>query len=642
MLRRLLFLVALGISTVCLTAPDVDSAETAPSSQVAWRLLDYVAVDYPGAVENGGVVSTSEYAEMVEFSASVRDRLATLPVTGGQPQLIAEADQLKAAIARKAPGAEVADRARRLAAEVLEAYPIPLAPMAAPNLRRAKGLYTQECAGCHGLTGRGDGPNAKAMNPRPIAFTDLERARQRSVFGLYQVISQGLDGTAMASFDRLPSQDRWALAFYVGRFAFGDGQSKAGKRRWEAEATLRDRVADMEALTQTTPATLAQDIGEAPADQVMAYLRRHPEALSQHGTGGLAVARLKLAEALAAYQSGDRKRAQELALAAYLDGFEPVEPALKARDPALLTRIEAAMGGLRAGISKGAPVPEVRAMGDRVVALLNASERALSPEKASAVSSFAGAFAILLREGVEALLIIVAIIAFLRKADRKDVLAYVHGGWISALVAGGATWLAATYLISISGASRELTEGFGSLISALVLISVGVWMHGKSHADAWQTYIRTQLSAALSKRSAWFLFLLAFVVVYREVFETILFYAALWSQGAQLALLAGAGSAVLTLALIAWALLSYSKRLPISLFFAYSSLLISILAVVLAGKGVAALQEAGLLGIQPLSLMPRIEVLGMFPTIEGLAAQLTALAVIGVGFSFNRHRPGAT
>ena len=157
--------------------------------------------------------------------------------------------------------------------------------------------------------------------------------------------------------------------------------------------------------------------------------------------------------------------------------------------------------------------------------------RALSPQEASIGSSFAGAFTILLREGLEALLIVVAMIAFLRKAERADVLPYVHGGWIAALAAGGMTWAAATYLISISGASRELTEGFGSLIAAVVLVSVGLWMHGKAQADAWQRYVHEKLSHALSRKSAWFLFLLAFVVVYREVFETVLFYAAMWSQG---------------------------------------------------------------------------------------------------------------
>ena len=122
-------------------------------------------------------------------------------------------------------------------------------------------------------------------------------------------------------------------------------------------------------------------------------------------------------------------------------------------------------------------------------------------------------------------------LAFLEKADRKDVLRYVHGGWTSALVAGGATWLVATYAIGISGASRELTEGFGSLFAAVVLLSVGIWMHGKAQAGQWQRYIQEKLARALGGQSGWLLFGLAFVVVYREVFETILFFAALWSQG---------------------------------------------------------------------------------------------------------------
>ncbi|WP_288758867.1 FTR1 family protein, partial [uncultured Brevundimonas sp.] len=256
----------------------------------------------------------------------------------------------------------------------------------------------------------------------------------------------------------------------------------------------------------------------------------------------------------------------------------------------------------------------------------------LAPSEASALSTFLGAFTILLREGLEALLIVIAMVAFLRKAERQDVLRYVHGGWVAALVAGSATWAAATWLIAISGASRELTEGVGSLVSASVLLSVGVWMHGKAQAGAWQAYIRDKLSAALSKRSAWFLFLLAFIVVYREVFETILFYAALWSQGTQGALLGGAALAVVCLALIGWGLLMFSKRLPISQFFAYSALLIAALAVVLAGKGMAGLQEAGVVDIRPLAALPRVEILGLFPTWEGLAAQLLALTAVVIGF----------
>jgi len=156
-----------------------------------------------------------------------------------------------------------------------------------------------------------------------------------------------------------------------------------------------------------------------------------------------------------------------------------------------------------------------------------------------ASSADPGSFTILLREGVEALLIVIGMIAFLRKAERRDVLPYLHAGWIGALLAGGVTWAIATYAVSISGAEREATEGLSALFAAIVLLSVGIWMHQKSMAGRWQQYLQEKMSAALTRRSATFLFVLSFVAVYREVFETILFYAAMWNEQDSSAILAG-------------------------------------------------------------------------------------------------------
>ena len=273
------------------------------------------------------------------------------------------------------------------------------------------------------------------------------------------------------------------------------------------------------------------------------------------------------------------------------------------------------MGGLRAAIGRGAPPADVAARVERLQALFTEAEAALAPEAASAASTFLGAFAILLREGLEALLIVVAMIAFLGKAERRDLLRYVHGGWIAALVGGVATWWAATHFISISGAGRELTEGFGSLLAALILLFVGVWMHGKAQAGAWQRYVSEKLDRALSRGSAWLLFGLSFVAVYREVFETIIFYRRDRARRATArALLGGIAVAAALLALIAWAMLRFSRKLPIAKFFQYSAALIAVLAVVLAGKGVAALQEAGMIGVTPLAGFPRSPILGLYPT----------------------------
>lgn len=605
--------------------------------QTAWRLLDYMAVDYGGAVADGSVKSAPEFAEMNEFAAGVSTRLRSLPANPERQSLIQRASQLQGVIARKGSPQEVAALAHGLAADLLKAYPVPLAPDKAPAFATGTQLFAQNCSSCHGLTGDGHGPDAAKLTTPPIAFTDAERARQRSVFALYQVITQGIDGTAMQSFADLPNDQRWALAFRAGSFALTDAQAVEGERLWKSDASLRARIPDLKTLVALTPAALAGSIGQAKADAVLAYLRRHPNQVMQQAPGSLAVARAKLAQSLAAFRRGDRPAAKELALSAYLDGFEPIEPTLSARDSTLMSRIEGAMGEYRAAVDSNASTDDAAERVAVLDSLFDDAEVALAPDAATEASTFLGAFTILLREGLEALLIVVAMIAFLRKAERPDALRYVHGGWVGALVAGGVTWAVATYAIGISGASRELTEGFGSLFAAVVLLSVGIWMHGKAQADQWQRYIREKMSRALSGGSGWFLFGLAFLVVYREVFETILFYAALSTQGNNAMLLAGAGAAIGLLGVIAWAMLRYSRTLPITLFFRYSSWLMAVLTVVLAGKGVAALQEAGIIDIAPLASIPRLSMLGLFPTWQSVLAQLLMLAAIVIGFAWNRR-----
>ncbi len=615
-------------------------ARAAPQDEVqtAWRLLDYIAVDYRVAVESGRVVNDAEFQEMVEFSRSVSERLGALPANPAKASLLSEATRLQRAIGAKSPPPEIAILARKLGTDLLAAYPVPLAPTSTPNPTRGAALYAENCASCHGAKGEGPSGAFAQLDPPPIAFIDRERARDRSLFGLYQVVSQGLEGTAMQSFASLSAEDRWNLAFHTGGMAFDD--AARGERIWREDAAVRRLIPDMATLAAITPADLAGKIGPDKAIAVTAYLRANPDALSQGKPNSLQLTRDRLRESLAAYEKGDRKLATELALSAYLDGFEPVEAVLATRDGALMGEIEKAMGGLRSAIASGEPADKFRQRVGETEQLLDRAETALAPEAATDLSTFLGAFTILLREGLEALLVVIAMIAFLRKADRAEALPYVHGGWVAALAVGAATWAVATYFIGISGASRELTEGFGSLLAAVILLSVGIWMHGKSQAEEWRRYIREKMQGALSRGSAWFLFGLAFIVVYREVFETILFYAALWTPENGTTILSGALSAVVLLAAIAWVMLRYSRTLPISQFFAYSSILIAVLAVVLAGKGVAALQEAGMIPVTPLGAVPRITILGLFPTAQAVAAQLLAVGAVVLGFRHAR-RPAA-
>lgn len=616
---------------------------TTASVQTTWRLLDYIAVDYPEAVEDGRIVNPGEYEEMREFSATVAARLRELPAHAARDALIAESRRLEAAIAARRPPAEIATLSRGLGDRLIAAFPVPLAPAAAPDLALGATLFARDCASCHGPNGDAAVPLAATLDPPPIDFTDRARAGERSIFALYQVIDQGLEGTAMTSFAHLTPEERWALAFHTGRYAYPESLAAEGRRLWEGDAGLRARIPDLETLVRLTPAALAAEIGEERAAAIMAYLRANPAVVTapEGGAGQLDEARALLRRSVEAYRSGDRVQARELALAAYLDGFEPVEALLAARDSALVARIEREMGALRAAIGGNAPASDVEARADALQALFDEAEAAIAPEQASAITTFLGAFTILLREGLEALLIVVAMITFLIRAERRDQLRWVHAGWIAALVAGVATWWAASRFITISGAGRELTEGFGALLAAAILVSVGIWMHSKAQAGAWQAYVRDRLDRALGRGSAVFLFGLAFLVVYREAFETILFFIALGAQGQSGALIGGIAAAVAVLALIAWAMLRLGKRLPIATFFAFSAALIAVLAVVLAGKGIGALQEAGLVGVTPLSGVPRIDLLGLSPTLETLAAQVVTIVLLAIGFVRARRAPNA-
>ena len=628
------------ILAVALVLP-VAAAAKSPDVQTTWRLLDYIAVDYPGAVSGGKIVSTSEYAEMREFSASVAEQMSALPAKPDKARLIADTRRLRAAIDGKSQPAEVARLARGIGANLLRAYPVAMGPPGVPDLARGAQLYRETCAACHGATGDAKTAMAAKLDPPPIAFADRERAAERTPFALYQVIDQGLEGTAMVSFASLPNEGKWALAFHVSRLAYPAALAAKGKAIWDGDPSLRAQIADLATLSGTSEKALAERIGADRAGAVIAYLRANPGAVTASSADGasstLAIARQRLKESLAAYQASDRDRAKALALSAYLDGFEPIEPMLSARDPALMASVEQAMAQLRAAIASGRPVEEVRDRVEALDSLFADTEQALAPSEAGAASAFVGALTILVREGLEALLIIVAMLSFLSKAERPEMVRTVHYGWITALIAGVGTWWAATNLLTISGASRELTEGLGSILAALILLFVGIWMHGKAQANEWQRYIKAKLGAALSKRSAWFLFLLAFIAVYREVFETILFFAAMSAEGNVGALIAGGAAGLLILAAIAIAMFRFSARLPIAKFFAYSSALIAVLAVVLAGKGVAALQEAGLLGVTPIAGAPRIEILGLYPTLEGLAAQVATLVILLLGFAWNRR-----
>lgn len=633
--RKFLLVAVLFSCTTGAANANPDSSEQ--NVRQLWQLLDYVAVDYSGAVQNGAVVSAMEYQEMQEFSARADTQTQALPRRPLHSELTAVVTRLNEAVQRKDSPQRVSQLAREANRLLLLAYPFPVAPRSAPDLSRGAALYKAQCASCHGANGAGDGTLASRLQPKPIAFTDRERAQSRSVLALYQVISQGVNGTSMPAFASLSEQDRWSLAFYVGTLAFGDKDLEAGKKAFAQEKVIYKALPDMGALVMATEEELAKGLPKGTAGAALAYARTHPEIVrgNQERTG-IDLARKLLEDSLHAMKGGDRATATKLALSAYLDGFEPLEATLDSTDRQLLVDVERTMQLYRGAVAEG-NLARATANAQQLDNYFVRVELAVGENKANASTTFVGALTILLREGVEALLIVTAMVAFLRKAERPQALRYVHAGWISALGAGVLTWLIATYVVSISGASREVTEGLSSLFAAAVLLSVGLWMHQKGQAGQWQAYLKEHLTAATQKRSAWALFALAFIAVYREVFETVLFYSALATEGNGSALLGGFVTGLVLLSVIAVVFLRTSARMPIGKFFSFSSVLVAALAVVLAGKGIAGLQEAGWLMATPMD-GPRLPVLGIYPTMQTYSAQAALLLAAGLGFGFNMVR----
>jgi len=375
----------------------------------------------------------------------------------------------------------------------------------------------------------------------------------------------------------------------------------------------------------------------ADAVAAQAWLTAHPEALTTAAPAPLAFARSKLDESAQHYARGEREAARQAAIAAYLEGFELIENSLDNVDAPLRQEVEREMMALRAAIGSGQPTEAVQAQVTRLHALIERAHDKLGGEALSPGTAFFSSLLILLREGLEAILVLAAIIAFVRKTGRREAMPWIHVGWLAAVALGVVTWFVADRLVTISGANRELTEGVTALIAAAMLLYVGYWLHSRSYAQAWQHFVRDQVNSALAKdtRSGAFFAMAAvsFLAVYRELFEIVLFYQALWVQAGESgrhAVLAGIAVAAALLALLAWAILKYSVRLPIGSFFAVTAWLLALLAVVFAGHGVAALQEAGVLDASPLGSVS-IPFLGVHPTLQGLGAQVAALALVLIG-----------
>jgi high-affinity iron transporter len=625
-----------------LPAPAVAAAEVPPLAVVptppapALRplerlaaLADYVAADYHGAVQDGKVVAPTEYEEQRGLIVEATRLAARLPPLAGHEaagaQLAGDLRALAAAVETKAPEAEVTAICRTLHKRLLDDYGLVLTPLAAPSEERAKALFATACASCHGADGRADTEQARKLDPRPVSFLDEERLSRIAPALAFHALTFGIANTGMAAFDSLPASDRWSLAFYVVSLRHRGGHDLGrGERAFAAArvplAPTASRLAGLNDAQLTE--ALATVPVEARAD-ALAWLRVGAPFVATPG-GTFADARRLLGELAA--NAGDRPRARELAVAAYLEGVEPHEAALRSRDQALCLRIEAAFLGLRRTIDAGDTIDAdaVRRDVARATLLLDGADEHQRGDKSV---PFLAALAIALREGFEIALLISALLAFVRKSGHPESARYVHFGWILALPAGAVTWFVVG--AALGGARRELTEGILTLVAAAMLLFVSHFVLGKLESRKWLKFLEKKTRDSSTR--PWPLVLVAFVAVYREAIEVVLFFRALAldSPGKAGAIAAGVAVGAVILVGVVFAMQQLGRRLNPRPVMLVSGLLLTALAISLVGQGVRALQEGGYLPLTPLTAMGAgLPALGLYPTIEGLGTQFVVLLLV--------------
>jgi high-affinity iron transporter len=607
-------------------------ADQAPVGRRVAASAQLAAQEYRVGVVNGRVVAKAEVEEATLFLQEARRSAALLPAEASQAAT-ADLDALLRLVGTTAPPDSLDSHVRSLSDGLARRLGITLdeLPALTPSLSRGAEVYQANCAGCHGTVGRGDGPLAAGLTPPPTNLANGAALRDVSPLDYFRRISIGTVGTAMPAFEgRLPAEDRWAAALYASvlRLPAPRGDVPPSLRAFASSGKMSDAAvlaalgtsngSDPEALGHLAAVrTFQADHTEAAASQVLDQVRR------------------QLDSAFALAQRGDPS-ASARAFDAYMT-FEQVERGVRAKSPALASELEAAFASLRTRAAGGATPAELAALRQQLNAGLENAERVLG-DRGSPVNLFVQSFIILLREGLEAILIVGALMTFLAKMGAAHRKRDIHIGVGAAVGASLVTAVALETIFVLSPAHREALEGGTMVLATAVLFYVSYWLLSKMEVVKWNHFVKGKVQDALDSGSALALASAAFLAVYREGFETVLFYKALFVAGADgtMPVVAGilAGSVVLCGVYIA--INRFGVRLPLKPFFAVTSAFLYYMAFVFAGKGIAELQEGALIGTTILPWAPRIPALGIYPTAESLGAQaiLIALAIVALVWNF--------
>jgi high-affinity iron transporter len=624
----------LAVSAVLNPLPVRDSApDQAPLVRRVAATAQLAAQEYRLGISGGRVVAPSEVDEARLFLQESRRSAVLLPEQV-RTETVARLDSLLASVARVASPDSVDAQVGNLASFLSRQLGVPLdqIPRETPSLSRGAEVFRTNCASCHGDLGRGDGPLAKGMDPPPANLSDAKALEDQSPLDFYRRVTIGVVGTAMPAFEtRLSPADRWAAALYASmlRLPADSGAVPASLRSFENTG----RLSDLELIR-----ALAQvDSGPPGLARVAAVRRFQPDSSATADARVFTQVRAQIESVYALAQKGDTS-ASTRAFDAYMT-FEQVERSVRARNPGLAADLEAGFAALRTRVAGGATSSELDRIRRQLDAGLENAERVLA-DRPSGLNLFFQSFVILLREGFEAILLVGAIMTFLAKMGASHRKRDIHIGVAAAAGASLLTAFALETIFHLTSAKRESLEGLTMALATVVLFYVSYWLLSKMEVAKWNHFVKSRIRDALTSGSGLALASAAFLAVYREGFETVLFYKALFvtagSAAATMPIVAGILLGTLVMIGVYLAINRFGLRLPLRPFFAVTSAFLYYMAFVFAGKAVAELQEGGFISTTIVLGAPRVPAIGIYPTVESLTAQglLLALLLVALVWTF--------
>ena len=608
--------------------PSEAPAQDADAARRLANTAQLAADEYRLGVKGGRIIAPPEVEEARLFLAEARRNAGRLPA-GAAAAARASLDRLDAMVERVADPDSVAGGVDELVATLSKALnlALDLIPAEVPPLARGREIYQTTCAACHGSAGHGDGPQAAALTPRPSNLADAAALLGSSPLDFYRRITVGTAGTAMAPYEHtLSAEDRWAVALYAStlRLPRPGNRVPAALRSFAVTA----RLSDAEVLAALGP-------GASSAD--LAAVRTLPSQSAVAMGVVFTEVRRQLDSAYALARAGQAEDARTMAMDAYLS-FERVERELNAKDPALTSRIEAAFASLRTRTGGGATPPQLSGIREDLARALERAERTIV-DRASPSNLLVQSFVILVREGLEAILVIGALMAFLVRTGNAHRRRDIHLGVGAAILMSLLTAVALETVFALSRAHQEGLEGGVMLVACATLFYVSYWLLSKLEVAKWNRFVKSKIERALTRGSALALASVAFLAVYREGFETVLFYKALAVSGGAgdwAPIAGGIAAGAVLLAGVYVAINRFGVRLPLKPLFGVTSALLYYMAFVFAGKGIAELQESGAIALTPLAWAPRLPAMGIYPTVESIAVQavLVLLALVGLAWVF--------